>query len=217
MNLAEKYRPRDWPEVIGQPKACAMLRRFEERGDLAGRAYFISGKSGTGKTTLARIIASKVADSWNVEEMDASDLTADRIRQLQTEQGLLGMGVLTGRAFIVNEAHGLRAEQVRRLLTLLEPGEIPAHVVWVFTTTSQGQAKLFDGIDDSGPLLSRCTVIELAQRELQSAFAQRALEIARAENLDGRPLSAYERLAKECNSNFRAMLQAIDAGAMLPD
>lgn len=216
MNLADKYRPKDWQEVIGQPKAVAMLKRFEARGDLAGRAYFISGKSGTGKTTLARIIASKIADSWNVEEMDAADLTAERIRQLQSEQSLLGMGAKTGRAFIVNEVHGLRAEQVRRLLTLLEPGEIPAHVVWIFTTTVQGQAKLFEGIDDSGPLLSRCTVIELAQRDLQSAFAQRALEIARAEGLDGRPLKDYERLAKDCNSNFRAMLQAIDAGEMLP-
>jgi DNA polymerase III gamma/tau subunit len=216
VNLADKYRPKEWSEVLGQPKACAMLQRFEQRGDLAGRAYWISGKSGTGKTTLARIIASKVADSWNVEEMDAADLTADTIRRIQAESSLLGMGEKTGRAYVVNEAHGLNANQVRKLLTVIEPGEIPAHVVWVFTTTVQGQAKLFEGIDDSGPLLSRCTVIELAQRELQGAFAQRALEIARAEGLDGRPLKEYERLAKDCNSNFRAMLQAIDAGVMLP-
>lgn len=215
MNLADKYRPKDWPEVVGQPKAVAMLQRFEQRGDLAGRSYFISGKSGTGKTTLARIIASKVADCWNVEEMDAADLTADAIRRIQSESSMLGMGEKSGRAYIVNEAHGLNASQVRKLLTLLEPGEIPSHVVWVFTTTSQGQAKLFEGIDDSGPLLSRCTVIELAQRDLAKAFAERAREIAQAENMDGQPIERYQRLAKDTNCNFRAMLQEIDAGELL--
>jgi DNA polymerase III gamma/tau subunit len=215
VNLADKYRPRDWPEVIGQPKAVAMLQRFEERGSLGGRAYFISGKSGTGKTTLARIIASKIADSWNVEEMDAADLNADTIRRIQAESALLGMGVKTGRAYIVNEAHGLNANQVRKLLTLLEPGEIPGHVVWIFTTTIQGQAKLFEGIDDSGPLLSRCTVIELAQRDLAARFAERAREIAQAEGMDGQPIERYARLVKDCNCNFRAVLQAIDAGEMI--
>jgi DNA polymerase-3 subunit gamma/tau len=215
VNLADKYRPRSLAEVIGQPKAVAMLQRFAARGELSGRAYFISGKSGTGKTTIARIIAGLVAESWNVEEMDAADLTADKIRSIQAESALLGMGALTGRAYIVNEAHGLNASQVRKLLTVIEPGDIPAHVVWIFTTTVQGQAKLFEGIDDAGPLLSRCTPIELSQRDLQSAFAARAREIAQAESLDGQPIERYMRLAKECNSNFRAMLQKIDAGEML--
>ena len=177
-SLADRYRPKDWPEVIGQPKAVAMLQRFESRGDLAGRAYFISGKSGTGKTTLARIIASKLADAWNVDEMDAADLTADTLRRIMAESSLLGMGTKPGRAFLVNEAHGLRADQVRKLLTVIEPGEIPAHVVWVFTTTVEGRKVLFEGIADSAPLLSRCTVIELAQRDLAARFARLAAERA---------------------------------------
>ncbi len=213
--LAERYRPRDWSEVIGQPKACAMLARWEREGKLGGRAYFLSGKSGTGKTTLARIIASKIAEGWNTEEMDAADLTADTLKRIQAESGLLGMGCKTGRAYLVNEVHGLNAIQVRKLLTVIEPGEIPAHVVWCFTTTVQGQAKLFEGCDDASPLLSRCTVIELAQRGLLEAFAARAREIAQTENMDGQPPERYYRLAKESNGNFRAMLQAIDSGLML--
>lgn len=215
MNLADKYRPRDWPEVLGQPKAVAMLRRFEERGGLAGRAYFISGKSGTGKTTLARIIASKIADEWNVEEMDAADLTADTIRRIQSESSLLGIGEKTGRAFIVNEAHGLSGDRVRRLLTIIEPGNIPDHVAWVFTTTADGKNVLFDGTMDAHPFLSRCTVIDLAQRDLAARFAKRAREIAAAENMDGQPIERYARLVKDCNCNMRAVLQAIDAGEML--
>jgi replication-associated recombination protein RarA len=150
-----------------------------------------------------------------VEEMDAADLTADTLRRIMAESGLLGMGEKSGRAFIINEAHGLNANQVRKLLTVIEPGEIPAHVVWVFTTTVQGQAKLFEGIDDSGPLLSRCTVIELAQRDLAARFAERAREIAQLENLDGQPIERYARLVKDCNCNMRAVLQAIDAGEMI--
>ena len=84
-----------------------------------------------------------------------------------------------GRAFIVNEAHGLRAAIVRRLLCMFEP--IPPHIVWIFTTTAEGQEKLFEDLDDAHPLLSRCTRLELSRRGLAEVFAQRAKTIAEVE------------------------------------
>jgi hypothetical protein len=54
----------------------------------------------------------------------------------------------------------------------------------------------------------------LAQRDLAKAFAERCRQIAQAEGLDGQPIAAYERLAKDCKSNFRAMLQSIESGCM---
>ena len=48
MNLYEKYRPKQWDDVIGQDKIVAQIQQLRRRG-LAGRAYWISGQSGTGK------------------------------------------------------------------------------------------------------------------------------------------------------------------------
>ena len=75
--LTETYRPKDWPDVVGHGEVTAKLARWESEGTLSGRAYWISGKSGNGKTTIARIIAAKLSDQWYTAEMDASELTSD--------------------------------------------------------------------------------------------------------------------------------------------
>lgn len=212
MRLYEKYRPADLEHFVGNAGAIEKVRIALTSG-WGGKSWWISGPSGTGKTTLARIIASFGADEFFVQEFDCADsLTAEAIREIETTMHFYG-GARGGRVYIVNEAHGLWAGNVRKLLGLLE--RLPNHVVFIFTTTQAGQKDLFAKQMDAGPLLSRCIQIELAGAALVEPFAARCKEIAMAEGLDGQPLEAYRNLAQRCKGNFRMMLQEIESGVML--
>jgi DNA polymerase III delta prime subunit len=212
--LFEKVRPRSWDEVIGHKAVKVSIARMKERGSLGGRAFWLSGLSGTGKTTIAYLVAAEVSDPENFIELDAGDITPAKLDDIERNLRFRAIGDKPGRAVLLNESHGLRKDTIRKLLVVLE--RIPNHVTWCFTTTSAGQQSLFDGID-AHPLLSRCIEFRLDHVRYLDAFAKRAMEIAEAEGLGGALLGEYVALAKRCQCNFRGMLSAIEAGEMIRD
>ena len=212
MQLYEKYRPKTLDEVLGQDKAIKVIKRLIQNS-AGGRCFWISGASGTGKTTLARIIADSIADSFYITEFDSADsLSVSAIDKIEQDMHYYAPGK-GGRAYIINEAHGLRKAIIRRLLGLLE--RIPDHVCIIFTTTKVGESKLFDDQIDANPLLSRCAKIELTNQGLAKVFAEHCQQIATKENLNGKPIQSYIKLAQNCKNNCRQMLMAIESGELL--
>lgn len=85
--LYERYRPQVWSEVVGQEKALNLIDRLRQRGSLTGRAFWITGNSGTDKTTIARLIADEVAGPLGVTELASGDLTPHRVYDLAVGAG----------------------------------------------------------------------------------------------------------------------------------
>lgn len=211
-SLFEIHRPTSLDDVLGQDKAVKIVKRLLQNG-AGGRCFWISGASGTGKTSIARLVASSIADQLYINEYDSADqLTISELDKIEQDMSYFAFGK-GGKCWIINESHGLRKQTIRRLLGLLE--HIPQHCCIIFTTTKVGESKLFDDNIDANPLLSRCIKIELTNQGLAKTFAEHCRRIATAENLNGKPLSSYIHLAARCHNNCRAMLNEIESGVML--
>jgi DNA polymerase-3 subunit gamma/tau len=131
--LYTKYRPAKFKEVLGQEHVTKVLEESIKLGNIA-HAYLFSGTRGTGKTSVARILAKEIGTSEDdLYEIDAaSNTSVDDIRYLNESVSTLPFSS-EYKVYILDEVHMLSKSAFNALLKTLE--EPPSHVIFVLATT----------------------------------------------------------------------------------
>lgn len=134
MSLYNKYRPKQLSEIIGQDAVVESLEEVITRGET--QSFLFTGPAGTGKTTLARIVARKMGCKLQDRlEIDGATFTGiDDMRKVQDIIRYRPFGAGERRAVIGDEVHRLSQQAWDSLLKSVE--EPPKHVVWLFCTTN---------------------------------------------------------------------------------
>lgn len=160
VSLAVQHRPRRFADVVGQRHAVAVLRAGLSSGRLP-QQVLLAGPSGTGKTTLARLVAAALACQTPMVERDnaevcgtcdncrdifeprtlhpdvvefdaASHGSIDAIRDISTKASLAPLRSAV-RVYVIDEAHGISGAGAEAFLKLYE--EPPAHTFFLLATT----------------------------------------------------------------------------------
>ncbi len=217
--LARKARPQRFAEVIGQKAVVRTLKNALKQGRVA-HAIIFSGVRGTGKTTLARIMAKALnctdrqgaepcnqclscreinaGASVDLHEVDgASNRGIQEIRELK-ERIRFQPSSSRYKIFIIDEVHMLTTEAFNALLKTLE--EPPEHVYFMFATTELHKVPL--------TILSRCQRFELKRlnrQELHNHFST----LAKQEGVEIKA-AALDMVAREAAGSVRDGLSLLD-------
>ena len=189
--LYRKYRPQKFAEVIGQDHVVDVLESAIKNGTTA-HAYLFVGSRGTGKTSVARILARDLGTSLNdLYEIDAaSNRGIDDIRAIRDAVNTQPFDSKY-KVYIIDEVHMLTKEAFNALLKTLE--EPPQHAIFILATTEL--QKLPETI------ISRCQVFTF-KKPTQKILKDVVTRTAKAEGfaLEG---AAAELIALLGDGSFR--------------
>jgi len=217
--LYRKYRPQDFDEVVGQEAIVRTLRNAISSGQVR-QAYLFAGPRGTGKTSLARILAKGLncaqgptpnpdktchacvaianGTSLDVVEMDAaSQRGIDDIREIR-ERVVLQPAEGRYKVYILDEAHQLTDAAWNALLKLIE--EPPPHLVFVFCTTDLSKVL--------PTVRSRCQTF-VFQRPRLPELVRVLRRIADGEGIDA-PDQALALIARGARGAYRDAVSTLD-------